>query len=131
MSYITELMDNIASAAEETRPYATIVYGSDPPLNGICMIQNGGIPADTHLDKGMLVRLPVLLNGKHSNQQTVLEALTAIHTALVKRTSYTDLSTEAVQVINIATTAAPAIIGREQNHQWICGSSFEVSFYWR
>ena len=44
--------------------------------------------------------------------------------------SFTD-SVEAVQVINIATTSAPAIIGREQNHQWICGSSFEVSFYWR
>lgn len=131
MSFISELMDNIKTAAEATEPYASIVYGSDPPTSGICMIQGAGFPSEEHLDTGMLYRLPVLLNGKHASQETLLDALTAIHTALTKTHDYSDLTTESVQVINIATTASPSIIGREQNNQWICGSSFEVSFYWR
>ncbi len=131
MNFIGEVIDLIADLAETTEPYADIVYGSDPPLNGICMIQNGGYAQETHLDKGMLYSVPVLINGKHTNQQTVLDALTAIHEALTKKTNYNDVSTDAVQVVDIATTAAPSIIGREQNKQWIAGSSIGVYFYWR
>ena len=131
MNFIGEVIDLIADLAETTEPYADIVYGSDPPLNGICMIQNGGYAQETHLDKGMLYSVPVLINGKHANQQTVLDALTAIHEALTKKTNYNDVSTDAVQVVDIATTAAPSVIGREQNKQWIVGSSIGVYFYWR
>ena len=73
----------------------------------------------------------VLLNGKHSDQQTLLDALTQIHTALTKRNDFSDFSTTDAQVLSIMTTSSPQIIGREQNNQWIAGSSFEVSFYWR
>lgn len=131
MNFIGEVIDLIADLAETTEPYADIVYGSDPPLNGICMIQNGGYAQETYLDKGMLYSVPVLINGKHANQQTVLDALTAIHEALTKKTNYNDVSTDAVQVVDIATTAAPSVIGREQNNQWIVGSSIGVYFYWR
>ena len=128
---IGEIMDKIATAADALGLYATIVYGSDPPENGICMIQAAGAPTEKHLDANMLYRLSVLLNGKHSNQQTVLDALTSIHTMLTKRNDYNGFSTTDAQVLSIMTTASPQIIGREQNNQWIAGSSFEVSFYWR
>ena len=124
-------MDKIATAADALGLYATIVYGSDPPENGICMIQAAGAPTEKHFDTGMLYRLSVLLNGKHSNQQTLLDALTQIHTMLTKRNDFSDFSTTGAQVLSIMTTASPQIIGREQNNQWIAGSSFEVSFYWR
>lgn len=131
MSFISDLMENIRAAAEATEPYAPIVYGSDPPFDGICMIQGSGFPEEEHLNTGMLYRLPILLNGKNSDQAVLLDALTEIHAALTKTHDYTGLGTQAVQVINIATTASPSIIGREQNRQWIGGSSLEVSFYWR
>ena len=124
-------MDNIADAADALGLYADIVYGSDPPENGICMIQAAGAPTEKHLDANMLYRLSVLLNGKHSNQQTLLNALTSIHTMLTKRNDFNDFSTSDAQVLSIMTTSSPQIIGREQNNQWIAGSSFEVSFYWR
>ena len=139
MSFISDLMAELKAAAEaaitpdpsgEESPMP-IVFGSDPPIGSLCMIQGAGFPSEEHLDTGMLYRLPVLLNGKHNSQETLLEAVTAIHTALTKTHDYSDLTTENVQVINIATTASPSIIGREQNRQWICGSSFEVAFYWR
>ena len=128
---IGEIIDNIADAADALGLYATIVYGSDPPENGICMIQAAGAPTEKHFDTGMLYGLSVLLNGKHSDQQTLLDALTQIHTALTKRNDFSDFSTTDAQVLSIMTTSSPQIIGREQNNQWIAGSSFEVSFYWR
>ena len=128
---IGEIMDKIATAADALGLYATIVYGSDPPENGICMIQAAGAPTEKHLDANMLYRLSVLLNGKHSNQQTLLDALTQIHTMLTNRNDFSDFSTTDAQVLSIMTTSSPQIIGREQNNQWIAGSSFEVSFYWR
>ena len=131
-NFIDGIMQNIADYIDNTvKPYATIVFGSDPPDSGICMIQGSGAPEDTHLDKGMIYRLPVVLNGKNRDQSLLLTDLTRIHAALTTRTNYADISTADCQVVDIATSASPSIIGREQNSQWICGSSFTVSFYWR
>lgn len=131
-NFIDGIMQNIADLIDnEVEPYASVVSGSDPPDSGICMIQGAGAPTDTHLDKGMLYRLPVVLNGKNKSQSLVLTDLTRIHEALTRKLQYQDLSTADCQVVNIATTASPSIIGREQNSQWVCGSSFEISFYWR
>jgi len=131
MSFYSELIDNIAQVAEQTEPYANIVYGSDPPINGICMIPTGVGPQDTHLNKGMIYNMPVVLNGKNNDQEVLLNDLTRIHEALTRRTDYSDISTDKCQVVDIATSALPSIIGREQNSQWICGSSFNIKFYWR
>ena len=132
MSFYDKLLDNIAEAAEETaQPYSGIIYGSDPPYNGICMIPSAGAPISTHFNKGMIYDLPVVLNGKYEYQQVLLDDLTKIHEVLTRRTDYSDISTEECQVINISTTSLPSIIGREQNNQWICGSSLNVRFYWR
>lgn len=131
-NFIDGIMQNIADLIDnEVEPFVSVVFGSDPPDSGICMIQGAGAPTDTHLDKGMLYRLPVVLNGKNKSQSLVLTDLTRIHEALTRKLQYQDLSTADCQVVNIATTASPSIIGREQNSQWVCGSSFEISFYWR
>lgn len=131
MSFYSDLIDNIVDLVErELDLYADIVYGSDPPDSGICMIPGPTGPSETYLDKGMLYRMPVVLNGKNANQQLLLNDLTAIHGLLTRRLDYSDLSTEDCQMVDISTTALPSIIGREQNKQWICGSSLEVAFYW-
>ena len=131
MSFYSDLIDNIATLVEdELDLYADIVYGSDPPENGICMIPGPGAPSATFMDKGMLYSVTVLLNGKNKNQALLLDDLTAIHELLTRRLDYSDLSTEDCQMVNIETMALPSIIGREQNSQWICGSTCEVAFYW-
>lgn len=131
MNFYSRVLDNIIEAAERTDPYAKIVYGSDPPENGICMIPSGGMPKDIHLDRGMIMTMPIVLNGKHSDQRILIDDLTAIHEVLTKRKNYSELSNEAVQITNIVSMSLPAIIGREQNNQWVCGSTLEVTFYWK
>jgi hypothetical protein len=131
MSNVSDVIHNIAEAAETTSPYASVVYGSDPPENGICMIWGAGFQSETHLNRGMMCELPVLLNGKNKSQEAVLDALSAIHELLTKDTDYNEISTDEIQVVAIETTSSPSIIGREQNSQWLCGSSFAVYYYWR
>ena len=127
----TETVEEVQEDPADTTPAVTIVFGSNPPENGICMLRNGGYTPEVHMDKNAMYSVPVLLNGKNVNLQTVLDRLTAVHAALTKHANYSDVSTDAVQVVAITTTAAPSVIGREQNNQWICGSSFDVYFYWR
>lgn len=131
MSNPIGIMVDSISAWIDQNLQTTIVYGSDPPDGGICMIPNGGFPADTHMDKGMIYTLPILLNGKNARQDTLMDGLAAIHKALTKRLDYSPFSSSDIQVIDIATTAAPMIVGREQNNNWVAGSSLEVRFYWR
>lgn len=131
LSAVQIMMQRVVDLAETVEPYAPIVFGSDPPKNGICMIDNGGYPDETYLCKGMLYRMPVLLNGKNADQFLLVGTLQKIHAALTKRTDYAEISNDEIQVVNIATTSAPSIIGREQNNQWICGSSLEITFFWR
>lgn len=128
---IQALMNRIADRAAETEPFSSIVFGSDPPDHGICMIQDAGMPTATHLDKGQLYTLPVVINGKHEDQQVLLETLGAIHEQLTRTWAYEDLGDDRIQVVDIETTAFPSILGREQNLQWISGSSINVYFYWR
>ncbi len=129
---IGEILDKISAFVEEKLElYAPIVYGSDPPVNGIVMSQGSGWPESKHLDTGMQYAIPVVLNGKNSDQKLLLDTIESIHTLLTKTFDYTDISTEEAQVYDISTTASPSIIGREQNNQWICGSSLEIILYWR
>lgn len=109
--------------------YASIVIGSDPPENGICAIMSGGSPTVVNLDTGMLFRKSILINAKHNDQQTVIEALGKIHERLTKTFSYPE--TETYRIIRVETETAPTLIGRGENNQWIYGSSVSVSFYWR
>lgn len=131
MSFYSEMLDRLIMAAEYTNPYAKIIYGSDPPEDGICMIPNGGMPNNTFLDRAQIMELPILLNGKNKDQRVLLDDLTAIHEVLTKCRSYTEFNTEAVQITSIESLSLPQIIGREQNNQWVCGSTLLVKFYFK
>lgn len=129
---IGEILDNIAAyCEEELELYAPIVYGSDPPDSGIVMSQASGFPTSKHLDTGMQYTIPVVLNGKNNDQKTLLDTIESIHRLLTKTFDYSMLNTRDAQVYDISTTASPSIIGREQNRQWICGSSLDITIYWR
>lgn len=129
MAVYDEVLNAVCDLAQIDGLYADIKIGSDPPENGICMIMSGGSPAVVNLATDMLFRKSILINGKHKNQQTVLEALGAIHEALTKTFQYP--STDDWRIIDIETESAPTLIGRGENSQWIYGSSVSVSFYWR
>nr|DAY06401.1 MAG TPA: Minor capsid protein from bacteriophage [Caudoviricetes sp.] len=97
-----------------------------PPENGISMAYSSG-SLETYLNKKAAVTMSVVLNGKHDNQQTVLDTLGKIHTYLNMRNTYPQANN--FQIVNILTTSPPSYLGREENRQWLYGSSLAIRFY--
>ena len=129
MSVYAALLESVIGMASATNPYASIIIGAMPPDNGISMTFAGGSATETFFNKGMVQEISIVLNGKHTNQKMVFDALSNIHQALTKTKQYP--GTDDFQVINIATISAPHLIGREENSQILYGSSLGVKFYWR
>lgn len=104
---------------------AKVVLGSLPPDNGLAMTGNAS-SYPIFLDIGSNEQMNVVCNGKNTQQQAVISQLEAIHAALTRRKDFP--STDTWQIYAIETTASPRLIGREQNSQWLYGSSLLVKF---
>ena len=102
-----------------------VVLGSLPPDNGLAM--TGNASSNTiFLNIGSDEQMNVVCNGKNTQQQAVISQLEAIHASLTRRKDFP--SADSWQIYAIETTASPRLIGREQNSQWLYGSSLLVKF---
>ena len=119
-----EVLQAVIDMAEAAAGTA-IVTGSLPPDNGIAMSGQAS-SAPIFLDIGSNERMNVLCNGKNRDQQTVIQTLDAIHRALTRRKDFP--CGDDWQIYAIETTSSPRLIGREQNSQWVYGSSLAVKF---
>ena len=104
---------------------AKVVLGSLPPDNGLAMTGNAS-SYPIFLDIGSNEQMNIVCNGKNTQQQAVISQLEAIHASLTRRKDFP--STDTWQIYAIETTASPRLIGREQNSQWLYGSSLLVKF---
>lgn len=102
-----------------------IVTGSMPPDNGIAMT-GGSSSYPIFLDIGSNETMNVVCNGKNVSQQAVINQLDAIHAFLTRRKNYPIKN--GWQIYAIETVSSPRLLGREQNSQWLYGSSLTVKF---
>lgn len=121
-----EILRAVIDMAMLTNPYAQVVIGSTPPLNGIAMTGEGG-PDSVHLDIGAEQTMNIVCNGKNVDQRAVIRALDKIHRFLTFRKDYP--RGDDWQIYSITTIASPRLLGVEQNSQWLYGSSLLVKFY--
>ncbi len=130
MSVYDDVLSAVIELAETTQPYSTITLGSLPPDNGIS-ITWGQTEASYNpfFNKFAAVELTAVLNGKHTDEQILSAALGKIHTALSMATEYP--AADNYQITDISTINAPGCLGREENEQWLYGSSLRVKFYLR
>ena len=120
-----EVLQAVIDMAERAAG-CSIFTGSMPPDNGIAMTGNA-MSDPIFFDIGSNETMNVLCNGKNRDQQEVINALDAIHQSLTRRK--TDFpSGTGWRIYAIETTASPRLIGREQNSQWLYGSSLRVKF---
>lgn len=117
-----EILQAVIDMAEAATG-VSIVVGSMPPDNGIAMIGTSS-PTTIFLDVGSDERFSVICNGKHSDQQTAIERLEAIHSALTRRRDFP--SGTGWQIYAIETVASPRLVGRENNSMWLYASSLLV-----
>ena len=125
--YINEIIDAVMDLAENTQPYADIVRGPLPPDNGIAVYMATGTPDTTFLNKRIVYNFTLTLNGKNASQQAVSAALNAIHTALTTVTEYP--ATDNWEICDVETIALPSYLNREENNQYLYGSSLRVRAY--
>lgn len=126
MSVYNDVLTAVIDLAQQANPYSNIVIGAMPPENGISIAWSSG-NLNTFMNKKAAVVMTAVLNGKHENQQTVSDTLGALHTFLNMRTSYPQADN--YQITNIETISAPSYLGREENNQWLYGSSLQIKFY--
>ena len=93
------------------------------------MAYASGAPASTFLDKSMAYQHSLVCNAKSASQQVAQEALDSIHVALTQVKTYP--SGRTWQITDIETISAPSYLSREQNSQWLYGSSLRVKFFLR
>lgn len=119
-----EILQAIIDMAESAAG-VPILTGSMPPDNGIAMTGSAA-PSTIMLDIGSNERMSVVVNGKNSDQETVIRQLDAIHRVLTRRKDFP--SGADWQIYSIETVASPRLLGREQNPQaqWLYGSSLLV-----
>lgn len=126
MSVYDDVLEAVAGLANQVNPYAKVTIGPLPPDSGIAIAWSAG-NLNTFLDKKAAVSMSAVLNAKHSDQRKAADALGNIHTALNRAKAYPQ--TDSFQITNIETIGAPAYLGREQNRQWLYGSSLEIRFF--
>lgn len=127
MSVINDVL--IAVIGMMPRKYSPVTIGAMPADNGIaCAIANGA-PEGTFMTKGMAYQFNLVLNGKHASQQTVSDALNDIHQALTQTKEYP--YTDTYQITDIDTISSPSYLGREENKQYLYGSSLRVRFFYK
>lgn len=104
-----------------------VVIGSVPPLEGYAVGMVSGAPIETFRTLTTNESFPVLFNGKSADQGAVAADMEKVHQLLT--TSKILPFMDGWQVYAIETTASPSLIGREENRNWVYGSSFRVKYY--
>lgn len=128
MSAFSEVVEAVASLAQ-TAAGVSVSIGALPADNAVCIAPASGAPSSTFLDKGMAYQWAMVCNAKNTDQQAAQEVLNTIHLALTQTKTYP--SGAAWQITDIGTISAPSYLSREQNSQWLYGSSLRVKFFLR
>ena len=125
-SKVTQVIEAVRTKAQ-TAVTKTIVFGAMPPDDGISMALATGASDETFLDKGQNYHASVVINAKSSNQLNALDWLGKIHETLTLTKTYP--SGTNWQIVNIETTGIPMYLTREENQQYVYGSTVRVDFY--
>lgn len=81
-------------------------------------------PESVWLDKNQYIPIDLTINGKHSNLQTLSDAMNLIHETLTMLREYPD--DDRWQIVDIATLTEPQVIGREQDNRWMMASALLI-----
>jgi hypothetical protein len=126
-------MDEILQAVKTlalayASPYTEILNGAMPRSNGLAMYIGAGGNLSRHFDRGGIYDASFVLNGKHSDMRTVLQAMSHIHAELTQLAEYP--KAENWQILSIESAALPNYIDKEPStNQWLYGSILNVTFY--
>lgn len=104
--------------------YATVMRGALGTGNGISCEMGPTSPESVWMTKNQYIPMDVTINGKHSNLQTLSEAMNTIHESLTMMRIYP--AGDRWEIVDITTMSAPQVIGRESDNRWMMASALSV-----
>lgn len=92
--------------------------------DGLCCEVGPTVPEAVFLDKNKYIPVDLTINGKHTNLETISEALNTIHEHLTMLTIYP--SGDNWAIVDITTQTEPQIVEREDGGHWLMASALLV-----
>ena len=123
-SILNQVVEAVMDMIDALSLFAPITRGALGTSESLCCEVGPSGPDYIWLDKNKFIPVDLTINGKHSNLQTLSDAMNTIHESLTMMTDYT--SGDKWQITDIATLTEPQIIGREQDNRWMMASALLI-----
>ena len=123
-SIINQAVEKVMDLIDALELFSLITRGALGTGNGLVCEVAPSSPSEVYLDKNQYITVDLTINGKHSELETLSNALNMIHESLTMLREY-PYSTD-WQIVDIVTLTEPQVIGREENNDWIMASSLGV-----
>lgn len=104
--------------------YSAITRGALGTGNGLTCEIAPTSPQEVYMDKNQYIPIDLTLNGKHSDLETLTNAMNAIHETLTMLREYP--AGEGWHMVDIATITEPQVIGRTEENLWVMASNLSV-----
>ena len=124
MSIINEAIEAVMDLIDGLGLYSTISRGALGTGNSLTCEIGPTSPETVWLDKNQYIPIDLTINGKHTNLQTLSEAMNRIHEELTMLFSYPDGT--GWEITDISTMTEPQVIGRENDNAWVMASALLV-----
>lgn len=121
---INQAVEAVAGLINALGLFADIHRGALGTGNDLCCEVGPTYPEAVFMDKNKYIPVDFTINGKHTDLQTLSEALNKIHESLTMRRTYP--SGTSWQIVDITTATEPQKIERESEGAWIMASSLTV-----
>lgn len=126
-SIVNLVVESVMALINAMNLYATIKRGALGTSTYLACETSPFTPQTVFMDKNAYIPITLAINGKHANQQTLLDALNNITDELSRKTSYP--SGNGWEIVDITSGNYPRIIGREQNNDWVAACDIVIKFY--
>ena len=123
-SILNQAIEAVMDLIDALSLFASITRGALGTEDSLTCEMGPTRPETVWLDKNQYIPIDLTINGKHSNLQTLSDAMNLIHESLTMMLDYPSGNTW--QITDIATLTEPQIIGREQDNRWIMASALEI-----
>ena len=123
-SIINQAIEAVMDLIDALGLYALITRGALGTEDSLSCEIGPTRPESVFLDKHQYIPVDLTINGKHSNLQTLSEAMNTIHENLTTKRIYPAGTNW--EIVDILTLTEPQIIAREDEGPWIMASALTV-----
>lgn len=123
-SILNQAIEAVMDLIDALGLYATITRGALGSGDGLsCEIGPTSVQS-VFLDKNQYIPVDLTINGRHSNLQTLSDAMNTIHESLTMAVSYP--YGNGWEIVDVTTLTEPQMVGREDSNEWLMASALLV-----